>query len=96
MSAARAPYSAEHVGRRVLLLQKMLGYRNGREFAGFLEVDENTLTSWTRGKRVPGLDKILRLKEKTGVTADFILFGDTATLPLHLFRLLGNQQAVNN
>lgn len=93
MAARGASYSSKLIGDRIDLLREQLGYKTAKEFADFLGVDQNTLTMWLRGDRTPQLDKIARLREKTGVTADYLLYGDTSTLPLHLFRLLSGRQA---
>lgn len=75
-------------GARLVFLRKQLGYEEAVDFAKYLGVDQNTYTRWERGEVYPQIPNLLRIKLQTNVTSDYLYFGDTSGLPLHLFRLL--------
>lgn len=74
--------------RRLAALRKALGYEEAVDFAKSLGIDQNTYTRWERAETYPQIANLLRLKTVTGVTVDYLYFGDTSGLPLQLYRLL--------
>ena len=52
-----------------------------RGFAKELGVEENTLTSWERGLRLIEPEDLDGVRRLTGITADYIYYGDSTGLP---------------
>lgn len=80
------------VGTRLKEVREAAGYRRARAFAKALGVQENTYTSWERGDRVIHPEVLGRVRELTGVTADYIYYGDPAALSESLAAALGIDQ----
>lgn len=75
-------------GERLIHLRKQLGYKEAVDMADAIGVDQNTYTRWERGETYPQVPNLLKLKRVTGVTADYLFFGDLSGLPFQLIRLL--------
>jgi len=49
---------------------------------------------YEKGRSTPPTEVLAKIKQLTGATADFILFGDTSGMPFELMNLIGNQVSV--
>ncbi len=72
------------VGQRLRAVRTAAGYATAREFAEKLDIEENTLTSWERGQRLIEPEDLAGVRKLTGVTADYIYYGDPSGLPPEL------------
>jgi transcriptional regulator with XRE-family HTH domain len=80
MSVKRKAYSAisasldlKAVGRR---LRELRGFdMNQEEFATQLEISQSQLSKYERGIAVPPGDVLIRIKERLGVSIDWLLAG---------------------
>ncbi len=68
------------VGGRLRAVRAAAGFATAREFAKALGVEENTLTSWERGLRLIEPEDLDGVRRLTGVTSDYISYGDPAGL----------------
>lgn len=75
-------------GTRMQHFREALGHATRASFARFIDVDQNAYSAWERGERFPEVANLLKLKEVTGVTSDYLLFGDASGLPMDLRRVL--------
>ena len=80
------------VGARLKAVREATGYRRARAFARALGVQENTYTSWERGDRVIHPEALGKVRALTGVTADYIYYGDPTALSESLVAALGLEQ----
>ncbi len=64
------------------------GFDTAREFAKKLGIEENTLTSWERGLRLIEPEDLAAVRQSTGVTSDYIYYGDPSGLPPELIESL--------
>ncbi len=69
------------VGGRLRVVRTAAGFATARAFAKELGVEENTLTSWERGLRLIEPEDLDGVRRLTGVTSDYIYYGDSAGLP---------------
>lgn len=76
------------MGQRLRAVRLAAGFTTAREFAAALEVPENTYTMWERGHRLVHPNTLAKIKSVTGVTADYIYYGEPGGLPLWLVRRL--------
>ena len=83
--------SATAIGYRLRLLREVLGYKgrgNQKKFAEMIGIDANSWNAYEHGgSRIP-VDNMRKLKRKTGVTSDWVYFGDADDLPLNIARRL--------
>ena len=76
------------VGGRLRAVRTAAGFATARGFAKELGVEENTLTSWERGLRLIEPEDLDGVRRLTGVTSDYIYYGDSAGLaPVMIERL---------
>lgn len=71
-------------GRRLRATREALGYVTGREFAQLTNVSEDVLSSWERGKALVRPWYISTLKERWGITQDWIYDGEIKGLEFSL------------
>lgn len=71
-------------GQRLRVTREARGFSTLREFAAAIDVDERTAGGWERGARYPPPVYLLKIKNLTGVTADYLLFGDSSGMPVDL------------
>jgi transcriptional regulator with XRE-family HTH domain len=83
--------SQEAIGRRLKLLREKLGYEGrGKQtkFASMIGIADTTWNNYERGRAKITPFNLRKLKRKTGVTSDWIYFGDSDELPLNIARRL--------
>jgi hypothetical protein len=83
--------SARTIGYRLKLLREVLGYKgrgNQAKFAVLIGIPYNTWNACERGAQRITPEQLRLLKRKTGVTSDWIYFGDSDELPLNIARRL--------
>jgi transcriptional regulator with XRE-family HTH domain len=83
--------SASAVGYRLRLLREVLGYKgrgNQKKFAAMVGIGANSWNSYEQGNSRISVINMRKLKRKTGVTSDWVYFGDTDDLPLNIARRL--------
>jgi transcriptional regulator with XRE-family HTH domain len=61
------------IGQR---LRELRGNESQADFARRLKADKNTIGNYERGDRSPDLDFLIRLKEVTGVSLDWLATGE--------------------
>lgn len=89
MEKDNAP-SLDGMADRIRLLRVALGYDYAEDFAGtVLGIEPNRYRHWERGSRRPNAECLAMLHEATGVSVDWILFGDARNLPAFLVERLG-------
>ena len=73
------------VGARLERLRVVFGFKTKTDFAKWLGIEQDTYRHYVMGRnRVP--DSICRvLKERKGVTSDWLMHGDASGLPGALF-----------
>ncbi len=76
------------VGQRLRAVRTAAGFETARAFARKLGVEENTLTSWERGLRLIEPEDLAAVRQLTGVTSDYIYYGDSSGLPPELIESL--------
>ncbi len=64
------------------------GYKTARGFAQKIGVGENAYTNWERGERLVEPEDLRKVRDLTGVTSDYIYYGDPSGLPARLARAL--------
>ena len=69
------------VGGRLRAVRTAAGFATAREFAKRLGVEQNTLTSWERGLRLIEPEDLDGVRRLTGITSDYIYYGDSTGLP---------------
>ena len=75
--------SLDAIGARLKAIRKASG-RNQSQFATWVEVNIPTWSNYERAYRRIDLDNAFKVVRKTGVTLDWIYFGDESGLPVHL------------
>ena len=63
-----------------------MGYETIRAFAKALDVNEDRYDKWEKGKALIPAEAVWSLKVKFGITADWLYFGEEASLPRRLFQ----------
>ena len=76
------------VAGRLRIARKSIGFRTARSFAKKLGIDENSYTPYERGKAIPPPVLLAKVKHLTGVTMDWLFFGDTSGLTLKVHEAL--------
>ena len=51
-------------------------------FASYMDLPRQTVSSWFTGKNEPSLPQLTRISERTGVSLDWLLFGDGGETPV--------------
>lgn len=74
------------VGERLRRLRVAAGYSSQVEYAEALQISPQRYNHWERGRRLPDLWAIGRIISMTGATADWIFFGNQASMPIDLMR----------
>jgi transcriptional regulator with XRE-family HTH domain len=69
------------IGKRLERLRMALGLPNQAEFCRKLGVAPNRWNQYENGSRRITLDVVNKLRQRFGVTADYIYFGDESGLP---------------
>lgn len=80
---AKSEFAVE-CGRRLRRTREALGFRVRRNFATTTEVDENNLSKWELGDVLVPPAYAVRLKDRFGVSLDWIYAGDAGGLPRRL------------
>lgn len=76
------PFDAEQVGRRLVRIQKVLGFDSQAEFGDFLgNVSRGRMNNWIKGVALIPVPYAVKLKELKGIPLDFIYCGDVSSLP---------------
>ena len=76
------------VGQRLRAVRVAAGYKTAREFAQRIDVGESAYTNWERGERLIEPEDLRKVRDLTGVTSDYIYYGDPSGLPARLARAL--------
>jgi plasmid maintenance system antidote protein VapI len=87
MPKKQTPMS-EEVGDRLKQLRVAMAYPKLRHFAEMLGVPEDRYDKWEKGKALIPPDEARKLKTQFGITADWLYYGDEASLPHALWREL--------
>jgi DNA-binding XRE family transcriptional regulator len=72
------------VALRLRRLRNAFGFETVRDFAAFLNVNEQTWYHLERGRRVSTIYDAIKVAKKTGASLDWIYMGLDHTLPLHV------------
>ena len=91
MISRRGDFSNAALVARLILLREVLGYK-GRgkqtQFAAWVGIPATTWNNYECGQTRIRDANLYKLKRKTGVTSDWVYFGDPEGLPLKIARLL--------
>jgi len=83
------------VAQRLERTRKVPGFKSQKEFSKVIGVEYHTYNKWATEANLPDIFAMIRLKEKFGVTTDWIYGGDHTALPSHIKQeLLGAQSSV--
>jgi DNA-binding XRE family transcriptional regulator len=91
MISLRDDCSKEAIGQRLKMLREVLGYKgrgNQTKFAKWIGIPYTTWNNYELGLGKISPANLLKLKRKTGVTSDWVYFGDSDELPLNIARRL--------
>lgn len=89
MAPVRSPDILEAVGARLKRTREALpGSPSQYELAAKLNVSRTTWSNWEQGEKLPDPVVMVRLKERFGVTLDWIYSGDARGLPHELAETL--------
>lgn len=91
MPAKQTPYMVA-CGQRLTETRQALGFKTKREFANELDFLEDRYGSWENGKNMVQPECVLQLKERWGVTFDWIYFGDPTGLPVRVYNKIQAQK----
>ncbi|MBB3996900.1 helix-turn-helix transcriptional regulator [Aureimonas pseudogalii] len=78
------------IGQRLIQTRAALGMSQA-DFARFLDFSTAALSNYETGLRRPNLDQAFVIVRRTGVTLDWIYFGDRSGLPLRLAEKIPNE-----
>jgi len=78
----------EAFAKRLRAVREACGYSTMREFAKRLGVEEDAYGWYERARSLPHPYIIGRIRQLTGVTADYLYYGDERGLPIELLRLI--------
>ena len=67
--------SDENIARRLIAVQNHVKL-NQSEMAGELNIAKNTLNGFEKGKRSLTLETAKRIRQRFGISVDWLLFGD--------------------
>ena len=70
------------VGRRLAAARKSLGL-SAKEVCEAINVQQNTYSQWEHGKSVMDVAAAARMKQRFGITLDWIYSGDPSGLPMN-------------
>lgn len=76
------------VGERLRLLRLSLGYKKATPFAKALGIEGPTYRTYERGENPPPYEVLGRIKELTGASADWVLYGDAGSLTVSLYQMI--------
>ena len=85
-AALRQQFDA--VGERLVLLRLSLGYKKAVDFARALGLEPHTYRMYERSANMPTHEALGRIKELTGASTDWVLYGDTGNLPVSLYKMM--------
>lgn len=72
------------MGRRLRAVRRALDFHVQKEFADLLGVSPERYNQWEKGRRLPDIYALVRLKDKLGISIDYIVAGDRSGLPVRL------------
>ncbi|MEN3950268.1 helix-turn-helix transcriptional regulator [Iodidimonas sp. SYSU 1G8] len=68
-------------GVRLHVARRAAGFSRQTSFASALGVSPSRLSQWERGKRMPDMIYLGKICTITGVTLDWLYFGNAASMP---------------
>lgn len=80
--------NAEEIGGRLAATRSALGLTQ-EQAADIGSVTNKAWSMWEKGDRAPAVASMLRLRQRHGVSLDWIYAGDPARLPHDLAKALG-------
>jgi len=80
------------VAQRLEQTRKALGFKSQKKFSKVIGVEYHTYNKWATEANLPDIFAMVRLKEKFGVTTDWIYSGDHTALPSHIKQKLFDTQ----
>lgn len=80
MNPYRDPQELQAIGLRLKAARIALGF-NQKDLYDSLDVGASTWHNWESGKRTPDLFVMLNLKQRHGISLDWIFDGDPSNLP---------------
>lgn len=92
MAGAHVSTDRRAIGARITLLREALN-KTQSEFARMLGKSQQLVSNYERGHRRPELDEAFVIVRKTGVTLDWIYFGDRAGLSVRISDLLDKAES---
>lgn len=72
-------------GLRLCSLRLAKGFETIRGFAKELGIEEDRYTAWEKGKALIPPQEVQKLRQRFGITSDWMYFGDAAALPRALY-----------
>lgn len=86
MTALQTAHNALEIGRRIQAV-RMAFEESPAQFARRVGISAQSLSNYETGYRRPGLDQAILICVATGVTLDWIYFGDNSGLPMRFASL---------
>ena len=80
MNPYRDPQELQAIGLRLKAARIALGF-NQKDLYDDLDVGASTWHNWESGKRTPDLFVMLNLKQRHGISLDWVFDGDPSNLP---------------
>ena len=74
----------QEIGQRLIRLRSVMDMGSQLAFTKFVEIAAPTWNQYEKGHRRPSLDEAFKIVRRTGVTLDWIYFGEEAGLPHRL------------
>lgn len=71
------------IGRRLRALRLVLG-KDQKHMSALAGVTPQAWSNWENGIRRPSPDQIYKLATSTGITADWVYYGDRSGLPVRI------------
>lgn len=78
------PDKPEVIGPRLRAIRLAAGYERQEAFAAICDISPQAWNNYERGRQTPRIDQLSKIRQATGVTADFILYGDPRGLTVEM------------
>lgn len=81
------------IADRLVRTRLALGFDEQQEFCSEIEVAKNVYNPFERGRRRISIDVALKIKQRFGITTDWIYAGDPKGLPAEVYSRIRRQAA---
>lgn len=84
MPKKRDPFR-QATGKRLEVLRRAKDFDTIRGFAKELDIEEDRYTTWEKGKALIPPQVVENLRQRYGITSDWLYYGDGSGLPHRLY-----------